>query len=442
MNHQPLFQKLFGIAFATLLFSASGTQVKPPQNTDNQTTPVSTPKATPNPSEHRAIILAANGALDEVTYRYQADTVLATGEAHHTMFEYVPPDRYHIVTDSKSGLIIIGLKVFFQREDGWAESQIPASSILDPDRMKRLSDSISEIQAIGVDSLNGELMQVYQYNSKTRFGETEKTKLWTSVADNLPYKMIIDGYTTAIDASTGEIVGVKALSTIVYEYDPSIKITYPDKTISLPTPTASLLAYTFPESIDLTKPYIFYLHGKIIEDQGLEAISPDFGKYEYLAILEKLASYGYVVISEQRARDTDGMEYARGVADQINRLLEAGIPQEHITVVGASQGAAIAAAVSYYLKKSDVKFVLIGTCYPGMAEEWKQNQMHLYGNILAIYDSIDTEYAGSCEELFAYSAGKGIGRYKQLVLQTGLGHGVLYTPLDAWILPTTQWAEQ
>ncbi len=35
--------------------------------------------------------------------------------------------------------------------------------------------------------------------------------------------------------------------------------------------------YSFPAKIDPTNHYLFYLHGKIIEDQGLPAISPEFG---------------------------------------------------------------------------------------------------------------------------------------------------------------------
>ena len=51
------------------------------------------------------------------------------------------------------------------------------------------------------------------------------------------------------------------------------------------TPASPLAAYAFPATIDPDADYLFYLHGKIIEDQGLPAISPDYGEYQYLAIL-------------------------------------------------------------------------------------------------------------------------------------------------------------
>jgi hypothetical protein len=205
------------------------------------------------------------------------------------------------------------------------------------------------------------------------------------------------------------------------------------------SPTPNLSKYAFPNLIDATKKYMFYLHGKIIEDQGIPAISPDYGEYQYAAILERLGGYGFVVISEQRKKNTDGMEYARKVAEQITTLLDADVPTKNITVVGASQGAGIAIFVSHYLKNEDINYVLLTICNLDEVEYLKQNQITLYGNILSIYDSVD-EFAGSCQELFSLSEGKGISRHEEIVLSIGTGHGIVYRPLDEWIIPTVRWA--
>ena len=82
---------------------------------------------------------------------------------------------------------------------------------------------------------------------------------------------------------------------------------------------------------------MFYLHGKIIEDVGLPAISPDFGEYKYGAILKTLEGHGFAVISEQRPKDTDTDAYARKVIGQVNTLLKGNVPAENISVVGASR---------------------------------------------------------------------------------------------------------
>jgi hypothetical protein len=208
-----------------------------------------------------------------------------------------------------------------------------------------------------------------------------------------------------------------------------------------PSPTLDLSGYAFPEQIDPEKQYLFYLHGKIIEDQGLPAISPDYGEYEYGPILEKLSDYGFVVISEQRSKNTDGVEYARKVAKQVTTLLNANVPAKNITVVGASKGGSIAIFVSYLLKNKEADFVILGDCHPDTLKDFKQSQIFLYGNVLSIYDDAD-QYAGSCRELLAFSEGEGASRYDETILKIGQGHGILYKPLDEWIIPTVQWARK
>ena len=81
----------------------------------------------------------------------------------------------------------------------------------------------------------------------------------------------------------------------------------------------------------------------------------------------------------------------------------------------------------------------MGTCDPETIQLDKQQNIFLYGNILTIRDFVDG-LSGSCEELFAFSEGK-IARHEEIVLHVGTGHGILYKPLDEWILPAVQWAE-
>jgi hypothetical protein len=204
--------------------------------------------------------------------------------------------------------------------------------------------------------------------------------------------------------------------------------------------TKSFLAdYEFPTKIDPVKKYLFYLHGRIIEDQGLPAVSPDFGEYEYEAILKKLESQGFEVISEQRTKNTISADYAQKVTGQIRTLIDHGVPAENISVVGASKGAGIAVIVSSLLKDPKISFVLLGFCSPDTVRELVQNQVSLYGNVLAIRDTRDN-LSGSCKELFDASEGKGLGQHDEVVLNIGTGHGILYKPLDEWVQPTVEWA--
>lgn len=204
------------------------------------------------------------------------------------------------------------------------------------------------------------------------------------------------------------------------------------------THTPDLSNYAFPDTIDPAKQYMFYLHGKIIEEQGIPAISPDYGEYEYEAILKELSGYGFVVISEQRPKDTDVEEYARRITRQITILLDAGVPAENITVLGASKGAAIAIYISHLLENDELKFVIMAICHPDEVEYLVQNQIYLHGNILSIYDACD-EYAGSCQEYFSLPENKGISQQDEIILDLGFGHGILYKPMDEWITPVIQW---
>ena len=208
-----------------------------------------------------------------------------------------------------------------------------------------------------------------------------------------------------------------------------------------PTPTLDLSAYAFPDTIEPMQRYLFYLHGKIVEDQGLPAIDPIYGEYEYGAILEKLHSSGFVVVSEVRSKGTDVNDYANRVVMQIRALLTGGVPAGNITVVGASKGAWIVILISDSMANPAINYVLLAIYTPDTVKEMIDGKETLSGNVLSIYDSVDT-LAGSCQDLFTYSEGKGLSSHAEIVLHVGTGHGVLYKPLVEWIDPTIQWAEQ
>jgi len=218
--------------------------------------------------------------------------------------------------------------------------------------------------------------------------------------------------------------------------------TAPSESFTQSTSATPAARYGFPTQIDPTRRYLFYLHGRILEDQGLPAISPEYGEYQYQEILSVLESYGYVVISEQRPKNADGWKYAQRTARQVTELLTTGVPPGSITVVGASKGASIAAVASSLVDNTEVNYVLLGSCHPTLIDEWKQEGLTLSGNVLAIYDFADVEYSGSCEELFSLSEGKGLGRHDEILLHVGTGHGILYKPLPEWVLPTVKWANQ
>jgi hypothetical protein len=224
---------------------------------------------------------------------------------------------------------------------------------------------------------------------------------------------------------------------------PPVRTDLPGNPISpehQPSPNPNFSKYAFPISVDPNKRYLFYLHGKIIEEQGIPAVSPDFGEYEYGAILDEFNGYGFTVISEQRATNTDGLDYAKKVAGQIQKLLDAGVPPENISVIGASKGGGITIYVSHLLDNTQIRYVIMAICNPEMISGLKKSRITLTGKVLSIYDSADT-LAGSCMDLFEFSDSKGLSESREIVLDVGIGHGILYKPLEEWVQPAVEWVQ-
>jgi hypothetical protein len=177
------------------------------------------------------------------------------------------------------------------------------------------------------------------------------------------------------------------------------------------------------------KYYVFYLHGKIVELQGLAANSPEHGPYKYLDILKALKDRGYVVLSEVRGKDTDPEPYARKIAAQIDSLKRTGIKSDHIALIGASKGAYIGMYVAGITKDKKVKYVLMGTCL-------NDAKYPLHGKVLVINEKSDS-YGKGCNPPDKAN----ISSYKEVMLDNGLGHGFLYRPLREWVDPASKWIE-
>jgi predicted esterase len=223
---------------------------------------------------------------------------------------------------------------------------------------------------------------------------------------------------------------------------PAISTTLPTST-SIPSPTiipiSTLTDSVFsamPKQIDPKARYVIYLHGKIVEDQGAQnPTDPRFGLYDYAGILNALAVDGNQVISEVRKANTDPVEYAGHVVEQINTLLNAGVPPENISVVGFSKGGAITILVASQLNNERVKYVILaGSCQVDSLEQDKSIVFH--GQVLSIYEASD-EYGQSCQEIADRSPQTLV--FEEIRLDTGLAHGEFYLPRNEWLLPVLDW---
>lgn len=200
---------------------------------------------------------------------------------------------------------------------------------------------------------------------------------------------------------------------------------------------AELLDYT----IDLFKPsderFLFFLHNRFLETHELEDSHPEFGRTEYQEILSAFEKNGLTVISEKRRGNVNAREYAQGVVHQIDSLISAGVEPNKITVVGTSKGGYIAQYVSTLANNSELNFVFIASFQNDDIENIPE--INYCGNVLTIFEKSDPYGVSAMKR--AESSTCQLENFKEIELNTGMGHGFLFQPLQEWIEPTLKWAK-
>lgn len=179
--------------------------------------------------------------------------------------------------------------------------------------------------------------------------------------------------------------------------------------------------------------HIFYIHGRIIEMQGKNAFSEEYGTYEFDSIISALKVENAIIHSEIRNTDVDVKKYAIHISKQIDSLINLKINPKNITVIGASKGAIIAANVSD-INVNAINYVLLA----GNNEQQElNNDWKFHGQVLSIYDLSDG-IAGKNYDFWKNKKNY-TTKFEQLEINTNLGHGFLYKPLEAWVKPTRKW---
>jgi len=179
----------------------------------------------------------------------------------------------------------------------------------------------------------------------------------------------------------------------------------------------------------INKTHIFYLHGRIVQEQGINAISEKFGKYEYSEIIDSLKIIGEEIHAEIRKPNTNFDEFCMYTSDQIDSLIRIGVNPKDILVIGASMGGVMAMKISS-INTNPVNYVFLGSNNNSIEKDFDFN---LHGQILGIYEKSDS----ICNKDYQYWIDKceKVVEFKQLQIDTELGHGFLYRPLREWIDP-------
>lgn len=182
--------------------------------------------------------------------------------------------------------------------------------------------------------------------------------------------------------------------------------------------------------------FIFFLHNRFLEEHDLNELHPEFGRTEYLEIINEFEKSGFEVISEKRNGNVNAREYAAGIVTQIDSLINNGTEAKYITVVGTSKGGYIAQYVSTLANNPNLNFVFIAS----FRNEDISNipEINYCGNILNIYEKSDP--FGVSAKIRVENSSCDIKHFKEIELDTGMRHGFLFKPLNEWIKPTIKWA--
>ncbi len=180
------------------------------------------------------------------------------------------------------------------------------------------------------------------------------------------------------------------------------------------------------------KNHIFYLHGRIVELQGAEAESPIYGKYKYQEIIDSLSTTG-TVHHEVRSAGVDFNTFCTKISNQIDSLIFIGVKPECISVIGASKGGIMSMNIST-INSNPINYILLGANNESIQNQY---QFQLHGRVLGIYEKTDS-IAGLHYDFYQKKSKKAI-KINSLEINTSLGHGFLYKPMEAWLKPTREW---
>jgi len=190
----------------------------------------------------------------------------------------------------------------------------------------------------------------------------------------------------------------------------------------------------FPADIQTDANYAFYSHGLIVEGTDQRPRHPEFGVYQFPEIVQALHAQGnFNLIAQHRPARTVPEVHAQQLIGWVNRLLDAGVLAENITLIGFSRGAQITLLASDELRESGINTVVMAVCFDG--DYPSDPPLKLGGHVLSLFETSDV--VNSCSTLLQRSTDA--ISVQEIAITTGLRHGAFYTPHNAWLTPLRAW---
>lgn len=201
--------------------------------------------------------------------------------------------------------------------------------------------------------------------------------------------------------------------------------------------TAGTVHDDFPDRYDIDQSYIIYLHGAIVEREGVNATSAQFGSYDFTEIVSALAAGDADVIAPVRSGDVDAHRYATEIGREIIRMIASDVRPQQITVAGFSKGGYMTLMAARRLGEQSLRYVVMAGCTENIADGSDMRADGLYGNILSMVDASD-DLAFSCMPLFARN--RQLNDPQEIIFTNGTGHGFFYEADPAWTDMVLQWS--
>jgi hypothetical protein len=193
---------------------------------------------------------------------------------------------------------------------------------------------------------------------------------------------------------------------------------------------ASDAPYNMPKRIDPSTRYFIYCHNYYVEQFGAS------GECDYYGILASFSDNGYRVISELRPMGASISDYAKKTAQDVQVLIDAGVPPANIVISGHSKGGVIALQVASQLNNSEIRYVIMAGCgIKPLAKAYPATNT-IKGRFLSIYAKKD-RIAGSCDLLL--KGDEQAMRLKELALDSQKGHRLFFLPEKLWTEPVLAW---
>lgn len=189
---------------------------------------------------------------------------------------------------------------------------------------------------------------------------------------------------------------------------------------------------SFPDKINPEYKYVIYAHGYIVEGTNPKPVHPEWGIYDFPADKQALVDYGVNVIAYHRPAKSNPRVFAKKQANDVQKLIDAGVPESNIYLAGFSRGGAITILTSNELKLNNINVIILAGCSGFVMNN---NDVQVYGHVHSIFETSDQ--VGSCQ--FLIDRSKKVTSFNEISISTGKSHGAFYRPIAEWVTPVKNW---